>query len=805
MESNNYQQSSNNNYSDSLLTGKGAQPTATNVPVAPPMQGSSFDIVYWIVKLFKYWYLLLIGLVLATGVAYILNKGVHPLYKTVTTILIQEDKKSGFGATFGGYSTLSYQNQNNNNQLLIYSSYDLIAKAVTQLNITNELYQKKRFINVNLYKNGPIEIESNFISESAYGMEFEIIGIDSELYEISYRGDDKRPGFKINGEYGKYLQHQLFFVLVNKTNTYVEKYDLYFHFVSKDELIGDYSSRLRFSFVMEGASVMEISLVGSNYQRDIDFLSVLNQEFFADNLARKNESSQKVSDFIEEQLMTIRDSIASAESKLNEYQMKTGIYTQDKTTRAYTELETLVQKKAEIRLQREYLNDLGNYLKRNNNEMLVTPSAMGVTDAQVVNLVERYNEVSFQLKTLKPENPIYRRHTMLIEDTRIALDQAVQTMLRTLRIEERSVEERYNKIVAEMTSLPERERELLARERDFKINDSYNTYLLQRRIESQIQTASNAPDNVILNQPRMISIVNGSEIPNTYILLISACLAIFIIYVVFKELIFNFAIQSRDEIEKLGLSVLGTIEHTDKKSQMLVKAFPKSGFAEGFRNLRSRMEYVAKKETPISMLLTSTEPKDGKTFIACNLATIYQLTGRKTIIVDCDLRRPAMSKILDVGNEKGLSNYLIGQVKLEEIIVTHPDYEFDVIPAGTIPPNPSELIRSEKTLEMISRLNQMYDYIILDCSPVGLVSDAHFLSRHVDVLLYVVRNEKTNKNFLRYTVNELKDDNITNLVIVYNDVNLRTGYSGYGNKRYYGRSSYYVKHDSYYLNDYLES
>ena len=790
-----------------MLTGKGGaqqQQAATNTVVSPPspMQSQSFDIVFWIVKFVKYWYILLIGLVITVGLAYLKNKSWYPLYKTTTTILIQEDKKPGFGTTLGSSTQTA---QNNNNQVLIYSSYDLIARAVNQMNITSELFLKGSFRNVDLYKNGPVEIESNFISPEAYGMEFRIIGLDNDTYEISFPGDEKRPAFKVTGEYGKYLQHQLFFVLVSKTDRFTEKYDLHFRFTSKEELIGDYMSRLTPQFVMDGSSVVEISLIGPIAQRDVDFLTDLNQQFFEDNLNRKNESSQKAIDFINEQLMVIRDSIAGAEARLNEFQMKSGLFTQDKTTRAYDEVEGLTQRKAEIKLQREYLEYLGSYLKQNTTELLVVPSAMGVTDTQLSALVQAYNEVIFQLRTLKPENPFYRRYTNQIQETKAAINEAVQIMLRTLRIEELSVEDRFNKIMGELTSLPERERELLSRERDFKTLDQYNTYLIQRGIESRIQMNSNAPDNMIMNQPRTVAVVNRGEVTNTYILYVSILLALFIIYVVSKELIFNFKVQSRDELEKLGLPVLGTIEHSDRKNQMIVKAFPKSGFAEGFRNLRSRMEYVTKKESPISMLISSTEPKDGKTFIGLNLASIYQLTGRKTVIVDCDLRRPAMSKTLGLSNEKGLSNYLIGQVTLEEIITTHPEYEFDVIPAGTIPPNPSELIRSEKTTDLINRLNQMYDYIILDCSPVGLVSDAHFLARYMDVLLYVVRNEKTNKNFLRYTVNELKDDNVANMVIVYNDVNLRSGYSGYGNKRYYGRSSYYVKHDAYYHNDYLET
>jgi len=803
VESNQNQQNLSNAYSDSMLTG-GAHstvPVSTQVAPSQQFQSPSLDVVYWIIKILKYWYLLLIGLVLAVGIAFVKNKSWFPAYRSATTILIQEDRKSTFGMTPFGSSISS----NNSNQMIMYKSYDLIARAVDQLNVTNELFIKGRFKSTVLYNSGPITLESNFIAPGAYGLEFKITGIDDDTYQVSNESEDKKLSFKITGEYGKYLQHSLFFILVNKTDFFTEKYDLHFRFVSKDASISDYLSRLHVQLFMEGSSVIEASLIGPVAERDVDFLNILNQEFFTDNLMRKNESSQKTLNFIEEQLMVLRDTIAASEARLNAYQMRTGLYTSDKSTKAYSEIDDIDKRKVELRLRKQFLNDLDGYLKRNTTDILATPSSMGVTDGQLNDLVTQYNSLIFSLQTLKPENPIYRRYMMQVRDTRTVLGQEIQSSLRTLRVEERSLEERSGKLMGEMASLPERERQLLSHERDFKVNDSYNTYLIQRRIESQIQMASNAPDNLVLNQPRITSIVNGGETRQTYVTYILIVLALYIVFVVCKELIFNFKVQSRDEIEKLGLPVLGTIERSNKKALMMVQLYPKSGFSEGFRNLRARMEYITRKESPISILITSTEPKDGKTFIACNLASIYQFTGKKTIIVDFDLRRPAMSKSLEVGNEKGLSNYLVGQVDLEDIIISHPKYGFDIISAGTIPPNPSELIRSDKTVDLLEKLNKMYDYVILDCSPVGLVSDAHFLSRHVDALLYVVRNEKTNRSFLKYTVKELQEDQVANMVFVYNDVNLRSGYSGYGNKRYYGRSSYYVKHDAYYHNDNLNS
>ncbi len=789
---NNQQQKLNESINpDSLITPVMISPT------------SSFDIVYWIIKIAKFWYLFLIGITLAFGLAYLKNKSWTPSYKTTTKILIEDSKKQSFGGDPFGYSTQGVRGTNN--QMIMYGSYDLIKKSVEELNITSELYQKNRFKNANLYKKGPVEIHTDIIFPGAYGLEYGISGIDNDTYQISFEGNNKLKAFQLKGTYGKPLQHTLFTVLINKSDFFIEKYNLNFRFISDSEMIGSYSARLSQKLLMEGASVMEVSLVGPIAERDVDFLNILNQQFFTDNLMRKNISSQKAIDFINQQLLIIRDSITASESKLNQYQAETGIFGQQKSTKMNAELEALDQKRSELKLKKEYLESLSNYLK-NSHDILVSPSDMGIQSAQLDGLVAQYNGFLSNLKTMKPENPIYKKLSSQMNDTKMLILAAVVKIKGVVKTDENDMENHYQELMAEVSTLPEKERQLLAHERDFKINDSYNTYLMQRRIESQIQMASNAPDNLILDKPRTVSVTNQQDIHNTYVLYISIVIVIIISFIVCRELIFNFTLQSRDEVERIsGLPILGTIERTDKKMQVVVKSYSKSAFAESFRNLRSRMEYIVQREKAITMLVTSTEPKDGKTFIASNLASSYELTGSKVLIADFDLRRPALSKSLGLEHAKGISNYLIGQVSLEDAIVKHPEYEFDVLPAGNTPPNPSELLRNEKTVDMISKLKERYDYLILDCSPVGLVSDAHFLARHVDTVLYVVRNNKTNRNFFKYTIKELKEDNINNMVIVYNDVNLRSGYSGYGSKRYYGKSSYYIKHDSYYHNEISET
>ena len=265
--------------------------------------------------------------------------------------------------------------------------------------------------------------------------------------------------------------------------------------------------------------------------------------------------------------------------------------------------------------------------------------------------------------------------------------------------------------------------------------------------------------------------------------------------------------MTKEDCEKIsGLPVIGTIENISKKLSngvVLVKNYPKSSFAESFRNMRVRIEYMAQRENKITVLVTSTEPADGKTFIATNIASVYQLMGKKVIIIDLDLRRPSVEKTLHLNAPKGISNYLIGQVELEDIIISHPDYGFDIIPAGTLPPNPSELIKTAKTKQVLEHLKEIYDYVIVDCSPVGLVSDAYILSTIADTTLFVVRRGKTNKSFFKSVISQLKYDGVENVALIFNDVKGREGY--YGTSRYYGDKTYYLKKNSYYHDDYFEN
>jgi capsular exopolysaccharide synthesis family protein len=759
-------------------------------------KNTTFDVLYWLFRLLKYWYLFVIASVIAMGLAYLKNQYWTPTYRTTSTIMIEEGRR-GNDLTSGFYTG---QSRNITNQIIVYRSFDLLNKAVDQLGVTNEIYEKTRFKQINRYKSASIEIFENYVDAAAYAMEFNIKGLTDSTYQVSYKGDDIRAPFTKTGLYGQALQHSLFFMTVQKTTLFEDnpKYDYQFHFLSKGALQGVYRGSLSCRPLEEGASVMEISVIGKNAERDIDFLNAMNEQYFNDNLNRKNIAAERSIEFINKQLMIIKDSLDASEYKLNAYQARTGLYGEGRTARANSELDELDKKKADLKYRQDYFKFLSDYLnKSTSSETLMTPSMMGIQDMQLSSLISEYNNLIFKQNEYGETSPLWTQNKKQINNVKARLSEMLRTTPNSLAMEERNLNARYALVMNEMATLPERERKLLVHERNFKINDTYYTYLLQRRAESQIQMASNAPDNMLLDKPRVVAVINTNELLSTYMTYLVIGLLIPCIFFLLKEVIFKFTVQTRDEVEFLsGLPIVGTIERSDRNVEIVVCHYPKSGFAESFRNLRSKLEYLAKKESPISVLVTSTEPKDGKTFVASNLASVYQLTKKKVILVDFDLRRPALTKQMGLDGKKGISNYLIGQVSIEDLFYQHPEFGFDVLPAGTVPPNPSELIRSPKTKELLDALTRKYDYIILDTSPFGLVSDASYLGKMVDSILYVVRNEATNKNFFKYTIKEFKEENEGNIGIIYNDVNLKSGQ--YGTRHYYGKSSYYYRKGAYY-------
>jgi tyrosine-protein kinase Etk/Wzc len=380
----------------------------------------------------------------------------------------------------------------------------------------------------------------------------------------------------------------------------------------------------------------------------------------------------------------------------------------------------------------------------------------------------------------------------------MSLNENVRNIVQVSKISQKELDRRLSEIQSEVGSLPETERQLLNIQRKFNVNDRIYTFLLEKRAEAAISKASNIPSNSILDRARKASMVYPKPSMNfTIAFLIGLLLPVLIILI---RDYFDDKIHSRADIESLtDVPILGVISHSTEKYNTIVISRPKSIIAETFRSLRTNLQFIAAEKDKRVFTITSTLSGEGKTFTAINMASIFALSGKKTLLLSCDLRKPKLYDDFNLNNEKGMTTYLVGRCSVNDIVQSS-GYEFlDIVTSGPVPPNPSELLESKRMNELMEEMRQEYDFIVIDSPPVGLVTDAVFLMKQSDANIYVVRQNYSSKHAMS-TLNDLvRSTGLKNITIAVNDVDFtdraygRTGYGygygyGYGNEYgyYYG-------------------
>jgi capsular exopolysaccharide synthesis family protein len=737
-------------------------------------EDSGFDIMEWVAYFLHHWYLFVTFVILALGMAYLENRSWMPKFQSAGTMMIDGNRTTGGGtqALMQGFGVESGY-RNTNNQVIMLGSYDLVCRVVDSLPFMKVDYiSKGSFKTRNLYKTSPFNIQADYVSPEAYNILFKIKLRTNGTYTITVEDNKLFNNFQVDGRFGQPVQHNMFFITVENVNKNMSDSELYFRFRSRESLVSDFSSRLNFGYVVDGSSVLRISLVSETPERDIDFINKLCETFLADNLERKNEAANKTIKFIENQLGVVSKSLAVSEGEMTSFRQSNKIV--DVSSHA-GELLGKASKfdamQSELKLRETYLDYLTKYLKTNLADgTVVAPSSLGLNEPMLMAMVQQINDLYIQRSGVSEKNMYYDKYSKEIENVKGTIMEVVKSMRASLEIEKADFNARLAKVNREIEDLPRKELEMIAIERKYKMDDNYYTFFLQKRAESEILKASNTPDNNILDKARVLSVTNSGKKSKTTLMFLIFGVLIPTVIVIVKELLNNTVRSTRDVEKNSPFALIGAVRHTKSTDPLLVSKNPRSAFTEMFRVIRTRVEFIVQRKSKIVMMTTSTESGDGKTYFSINLAAVYSMASPKTILVDMDIRKPSINQRFNIVQPNGVTNYLINQCTLDEVILHLPKVDFDILPAGSIPPNPGELIRSDRLIEMFAELRKRYDYIIIDSSPIGMVTDAYALAALSDVNLFVVRNGKTNKTFFKKLSAQLKLDNIPNMYTIINDV-----------------------------------
>ena len=755
----------------------------------------SFDPLEWFFTFLHYWYLFVIALVIAMSLAMLKNRRWIPSYYSQGTIVIKES------STYGGAASATALMQgfgvdpgykNVNNQMIMLGSYDLMSRVVDSLPFLNvEYITQGRFKTRQLYRQTPILIEATRVDARAYGL----------LYQVNFRHDgtmhisstEEDVPLELTVKYGEPVQCSLFDATIWPTELMVNSGKMYFRFRTHESLVDEFMSRLQLSFVTEGSTVLALSLTSETPQRDCEFIDMLAKIYLLQNLEQKNEVAENSIRFINEQLENLQSSLEVSEGAMTNFRQENkfvdvGSYAGQLMSR----ISAYDQQTMELRLRETYFDYLINYIHQNiETGAVIAPTTMGVNEPILMGLVQQLNDLRIQRGELTEKNVYYAKYTKDIENVKTAIEEVVTSMRASLEIEKADLQQRIAEVERDLKKLPEKELQMVGIERNYRIDDNYYTFFLQKRAEAEIQKASNTPDNSIMDRARTTAIMNAkakSKTTTTY--LIIGFLIPFVL-IILSELLNNKIRSPKDVVKLKMFRLIGTLRHAKNQNPTLVRASPRSSYAEMLRAIRTRMEFVLRRKEKMVICITSTESGDGKTFLSTNLAALYGMTGRKVLLIDLDLRKPNIHTKLGLENGNGMSNYLIGDCELEDAMVKDTPFGFDFVRAGNIPPNPGELVHADKLAQTFAELREKYDYIIIDTSPIGLVPDAYATIERSDMCLFVIRCMQTNKSFCKQTLEQMTEvvDQPEKIQIILSDIPTE-GRHSYGSGYGYGYGGY---------------
>ncbi len=788
----------------------------------------TLDLKVIIIKILSYWYLFAIGIVVALILGFIYNRYTPSVYQTSASVFIKEDKM-GIDPTSMMTGLTFKSNINIDNEIGILQSFSLKERTIKELEFFNvSYYVKGRVATRELYKETPFNVELDYDTAQVVGNNYQIEFIDNGQYRLKSKegrksvydyNKDQNIGVKevqdFEGVYklGEWVNngYNKFRIILNSNynpdpeDDFVPKYS--FTIRSRLSLISEMSS-VSISQSTKNSSILNLSIQGNNINKITDYLNQLLYEYMERNLEQKNLVSENTVIFIDEQLIGIQDSLHKAETDLQIFQegndfMDLGAQSQE----MFNRLKDIERRKSEFELSIKYYQNLQDYINKNIDDLnkLVVPSAMGIQDQMlnklVLELVALSSKKAEQLATSTEKNPIVQTIDEQIIQTKKQLLENITNMINNTNV---TIEELTNQIMAyeeQIKQLPTTQRAYLGYERKFALNDELYKFLMQKRAEAQIVMASNSPDNSIIDEARvsrarkvaprsmmiyLVCIVLGCGIPAAFIFL--------------KEIL-NTKIIERSDVEKITkLPIIGQIPYTSPKASNSSSTFvidsPKSPVSEAFRSIRTNIEYIVKGKDKCIFSVVADSPGIGKTYISINMASIYAMYGKKTALIGMDLRKPRLYQEFGISNKIGISSYLAGKASIDEIIQPSGKLPtLDIVTAGPIPPNPAELIASDRCSELFKELKERYDYIIVDTPPLLWVTDALLLMKHVDTSIFVVRQDVTNKKAFEVVIKDLEQRNYSTSIVV-NGINYQGiygyrysyGYGGYGYGYGYGRN-----------------
>ena len=754
-------------------------------------------------KYIVYWKWILASILIACVIGFFYLRTQPYTYHLTTTLLVVDQSKSG------GMNEMSMMKQldvmgfgsslsmvNNENEVLKSSA--LMKRVVNQLEL-HTTYSSTDFLRtIDLYTASPyyVKMDSMALIQLEKTLSFEIAReegqytIEGEYNDSSFSQTVKKLPAMINTPAGPIsiaLRKGLKFLPQNEITVTI----------SNPNAVGRYiSAKLLTTEVSKQVDVINIGLSVSNEQKGKDILNTLSAIYNRDAIEQINRSAMNTANFIDDRLRLISGELSDVEGEVENYKQVNQMTDISSDAKIYLERNNeFDQQRILVENQLSLIRFVEEFISKGANQYALIPN-LGLTDVGLVAVIQKYNELLMSRERVasgsSEENPALRNMNQQIVSARRSIQVSIANSRKGLEITKRELDSQNQQAVSKIRDLPRQEREFIEIKRQQQVKESLYLFLLQKREEASLTMAITVPKGRVLNTPDTGEQTGPrSKIIMGIFFLLGLAFPLLIIFL--RDLI-NTTISNRAQVEKLSdVPILSELGHNTTGQVIIDHSSNTDSNAELFRLLRTKLQFTLDYPSQKVMMVTSTEPGEGKSYVSLNLAISLSITGKKVMLMGLDLRKPQLKKHLNLVGEEGMSSILSGHVSdyrsIIQNVAAYPT--LDVIPGGVIPPNPNELLMSKRLDDMVEKLRNEYDYIVIDTAPVGAVSDSFLIDRVVDIAIYMCRMDYSDKRNIEFLNHVKADKTLKRPYLVINDMNLQSknyyhrGYSyGYGN--YYG-------------------
>ena len=738
------------------------------------------------------WYLFVIFLLLAFVSAFFYLVYSRPVYEVSSVVLIKDDKKGLGGNDFLKDLEMMGGNKIVENEMEVFKSRSLMKKVVESLRL-NVIYTKKANpIDVDLYGKSPIWMQIEQMKKPVYNQKFIVRLLNHAKFEILI--EDKAVG---EYSFGQVVYQPLLgkFRVFSNNTILKNNEDIDVQFANIDGIIQGNLGKLDVSLLNQKSTVIKLSYQETSPNRGKDILRKLHEAYILASLGDKNTEASNTLRFIDERLGLISNELTVVEKDVELYKSAAGFTDISSESNLFLEkVKETDSKLNEVGIQVKVLEGVEKFLNTPGSNVSSVTSM--INDPSLSLLISKLSELELQrekyARTVQVGNPLLETVNTQVSNTKAAIRENINNQKRGLIISRTNLAGLNRSIEASIRSIPKKEREFVSIKRQQGIKESLYLLLLQKKEETAISYASTVSDSRLIDEA-FVSASPIKPIPNTiYLIAILIGLGVPILIINIK-VILNDKISSRAELEQKtnSIPILGEVGNKPKNIVgPLLDTKSNNFIAEQFRILRTNLQYLIQGQKACKkILVTSSISGEGKSFISLNLAASLASAGQKVILINLDIRKPKLHEYLNLSNNKGIVNYLIGQGKASDFVQLTSEPNLSFVASGPIPPNPAELLSSNKLQEFIKELENDYQYILIDCSPNGLVTDAQLAAPLVDATIFIVRHEYTPQRAMLPLSNLYDKKKFPSLTVIYNGVkgNASYGYGyGYG---YYGETT----------------